>query len=80
MPNTPATTRWSYDDEDENDEDFEIGEVTDRNATLCQWQRPDDQLATLGVSAAKRSGHVPFMPGPLELSETSTLYRNPLND
>ncbi|HRX69893.1 MAG: 2OG-Fe(II) oxygenase [Candidatus Competibacteraceae bacterium] len=38
--------RWSRDDEDEDD--FEIGEIYDRSAFLSHWQRPDNQPSDFG--------------------------------
>lgn len=33
---------------DEEDEDFEVGEIFDRVATLSEWRRPDDSQSELG--------------------------------
>lgn len=37
---------WSYDDG--GDDDFEIGEVTERSATLSDWRHPDGHPTALG--------------------------------
>jgi predicted 2-oxoglutarate/Fe(II)-dependent dioxygenase YbiX len=42
--------RWSSWDEDEDDGDFEVGEVFDRSATLSEWRRPDGTLTEIGES------------------------------
>ena len=39
--------RWRGEEYD-NDEDFAIGEVTEREQVLCDWRKPDDSRSPLG--------------------------------
>ena len=41
--------RWGRSDEAEEDEEFEVGEIFDRRATLTGWRRPDGGSPDLGV-------------------------------
>jgi predicted 2-oxoglutarate/Fe(II)-dependent dioxygenase YbiX len=43
-------SRWRSWDEDEDDGDFEVGEVYERSATLSEWQRPDGIPTEMGSS------------------------------
>lgn len=40
--------RWSEDKDEDEDSEFEIGEVTERSATLSEWQQPDGQPTAFG--------------------------------
>ena len=41
--------RWGRSGADEEDEDFEVGEIFDRTTTLSEWRRPDGSPSELGV-------------------------------
>jgi predicted 2-oxoglutarate/Fe(II)-dependent dioxygenase YbiX len=42
--------RWDSWDDDEDEDDYEVGEVFDRSATLSEWRRPDGTLTEMGSS------------------------------
>jgi predicted 2-oxoglutarate/Fe(II)-dependent dioxygenase YbiX len=41
--------RWSRDQEDDEDEEFEVAEVIDRGLILSEWRRPDGDEARFGA-------------------------------
>jgi predicted 2-oxoglutarate/Fe(II)-dependent dioxygenase YbiX len=43
-------SRRRWDSWDEDDDDYEVGEVFDRSATLSEWRRPDGTLTEMGES------------------------------
>jgi hypothetical protein len=61
----------SWGDEDSGD-DYEVGEVDDRIATLSEWRRPDGETAQLGVFPFEDEEAVP--PGALEEMEPDKIH------